>query len=147
MITMLRSVVLVAVAFPGHSFFLSTVRTPNGYTLRPLTPSTSTSTASRCSRKCGANSSTAVRMASGQGGGRGKARGRGRGGRGGKGKRKGKTNQGSLIPGPPRLEVVPQEKLDQIFLFKEERPGRYMVWIMPPCCTLYSTPHCVLFFL
>lgn len=61
------------------------------------------------------------------GGGRTGGRGRGRGGRGGKGGRKkgkGASKQGTFIPGPPRLENVPQDKLDEIFVFREERPGR-----------------------
>lgn len=63
----------------------------------------------------------------GMGGGRtgGRGRGRGRGGRGGKKKGgKGTSKQGTLIAGPPRLENVPEEKLDEVFVFREERPGR-----------------------
>lgn len=35
-----------------------------------------------------------------------------------------KPKRGSLIPGPPRLENVPQEKMDEVLLFREERPNR-----------------------
>ncbi|CAM9164544.1 unnamed protein product [Choristocarpus tenellus] len=54
----------------------------------------------------------------GRGGGRGRGRGRGRGGRGGsKAKSKG--------PGsPPRLEVVPPELVDEVYLCRERLPGR-----------------------
>lgn len=63
-------------------------------------------------------------MGGGRTGGRGKG-GRGRGSKGGRKKGKGVSKQGTFIPGPPRLENVPEDKLDEIFVFREERPGRY----------------------
>lgn len=47
--------------------------------------------------------------------------GRGRG-RGGKARKKG-SNQ-SLVPGPPRLENVAPDKLDEVHVFREKRPTR-----------------------
>lgn len=38
-------------------------------------------------------------------------------------KRKG-SKQGTLIPGPPRLETVPEDKLDQAYVFRQDRPGQ-----------------------
>lgn len=138
---------------PGQSFFKA-IHLPYGPQPHSLA-SASTSTFSRCApeiRRGGASTGCDLCMAAGEGiatpgrgmGGRASsARGRGRGGR----KGKGGTKQGSLIPGPPRLENVPVDKLDEIFLFKEERPGRYsnnMIWMcgsglaccqVPcPCC-------------
>lgn len=57
---------------------------------------------------------------SGAKGGRGGA---GKGKKGSKKKKKG-SKQGTLIPGPPRLENVPEDKLDQAYVFRQERPGQ-----------------------
>lgn len=35
----------------------------------------------------------------------------------------GKPKKGSLIPGPPRLESISPDKLDEMLLFREERPN------------------------
>lgn len=70
-------------------------------------------------------------MAAGEGmGGGGRASGgKAKGGGRGRGKKKGKgsSKQGTLIPGPPRLENIPEDKLDSVFIFREKRPGR---WVM-----------------
>lgn len=70
-------------------------------------------------------------MAAGEGMGGGLSGAKGAGGRGGKGKGKGKgkkkkkgSKQGTMIPGPPRLETVPEDKLDQAYVFRQERPGQ-----------------------
>lgn len=66
-------------------------------------------------------------MAAGEGMGGGLTGAKGAGGRGGgKGKKKKKksSKQGTLIPGPPRLETVPEDKLDQAYVFRQERPGQ-----------------------
>lgn len=68
-------------------------------------------------------------MAAGEGMGGGLTGAKGAGGRGGgKGKSKKKkkkvSKQGTLIPGPPRLETVPEDKLDQAYVFRQERPGQ-----------------------
>ena len=76
----------------------------------------------------------------GMGGGRtgGRGRGRGRAGRGGKKKGgKGTSKQGTLIAGPPRLENVPEDKLDEVFVFREERPGRYELPVLLVSCLAY----------
>ena len=55
------------------------------------------------------------------------ASGRGRrskGRKGGENKATGFSDQGTMISGPPRLENVPEEELDTIHIFREERPGR-----------------------
>lgn len=69
-------------------------------------------------------------MAAGEGMGAGRTsgrgRGRGRGGRGGRKKGRGASKQGTMISGPPRLENVAEDKLDTVYVFREERPGRYV---------------------
>lgn len=67
-------------------------------------------------------------MAAGEGMGGGLSGAKGAGGRGGKGKKKKKkkkgSKQGTLIAGPPRLETVPEDKLDQAYIFRQERLGQ-----------------------
>lgn len=83
-------------------------------------------------------------MGGGRTGGRG--RGGGRGGKGGRKKGKGVSKQGTKIPGPPRLENVPEDKLSEIFVFREELPGRCSVqmaqsdgrWRAPALGTCYQ---------
>lgn len=55
-----------------------------------------------------------------QGSGTAKGKGRGRDAQTAEGRQK----RGSMVPGPPRLENVPEDKLDEALLFREEKPNK-----------------------
>ena len=114
---------LASLAPTSHSFF-STFRPPSGFAACQGLGAERVCRYSFGGRIPTRNMAAGEGMGGGRTGGRGRG-GRGRGGRGGKKKGgKGTSKQGTLIPGPPRLENVPEEKLDEVFVFREERPGR-----------------------
>ncbi|CAN0257020.1 unnamed protein product, partial [Laminaria digitata] len=119
--TTAAAMALASLAQTSHSFF-STFRPPSAFASCRVAGAEGV-----CRYSSGGRIPT-PRMAAGEGmgGGRtgGRGRGRGRGGRGGKKKGgKGTSKQGTLIAGPPRLENIPEDKLDEVFVFREERPG------------------------
>ncbi len=63
-------------------------------------------------------------MGAGLSGAKGARGGAGKGRKGKGSKKKKGSKQGTLIPGPPRLETVPDDKLDQAYVFRQERPGQ-----------------------
>ncbi|CAN0001129.1 unnamed protein product [Scytosiphon promiscuus] len=135
------ALVLVSLARTSHSFFFSPPLTPTSVPQGPAAEAVAVppyrtglyGPGSRCwaTQRRRAVAAGAPLMAAGEGMGGGLSGARGAGGRGGKGKGKGKgkkkkkgSKQGTLIPGPPRLETVPEDKLDQAYVFRQERPGQ-----------------------
>ncbi|CAM9811024.1 unnamed protein product [Ectocarpus sp. 6 AP-2014] len=127
--TALALLLLASVAHTSHSFFFS----PSAH---PPSAPPAFSCRSRLGgpglerrRAGGAAFLPFMAAGEGMGGGLSGVKGAGRGG-GGKGKGKGKkkkkkgSKQGTLIAGPPRLEIVPEDKLDQAYVFRQERPGQ-----------------------
>lgn len=118
-------------AHTAHSFFfLSTLRRPSNIDLRCHRADEVRDVVYRASRSSGipttlwaAPDKTGLDGTSGDRG-SGEARGRGREGRDKIKGAKGSTKRAALISGPPRLESVPEEELDTIHVFREERPGR-----------------------
>lgn len=116
--------VLLACLAPSTEAFLSSFRPTSDLLSSRTGVVGAASPWTQDSRRLGPVMAAGEGMGGGRTGGRGKA-GRGRGGKGGRKKGKGASKQGTFITGPPRLENVPQDKLDEIFVFREERPGRY----------------------
>lgn len=131
--TALALVILASLSRNSHGFFLSPAFRP------PSAPVAASLSSPYRSGLCGSASRWAPAerrraevvapiMAAGEGMGGGLTGAKGAGGRGGgKGKKKKKksgSKQGTLIQGPPRLETVPEDKLDQAYIFRQERPGQ-----------------------
>lgn len=125
--------VVSCLAHTAHSFFfLSSLRRPSNIDLRCRRAGEVRDVVYRASQKSRVSTSlwaaaetTGLDGTSGDRG-SGEATGRGRGGRDKIKDAKGSTKGATLVSGPPRLESVPEEELDTIHVFREERPGRWV---------------------
>lgn len=123
--------VISCLAYTAHSFFfMSSLRRPSNIDLRCHRTGEVRDVVYRALRSSriatslwAAPDKTGLDGTSGDRG-SGEATDRGREGRDKIKGAKGSTKRVALISGPPRLECVPEEELDTIHVFREERPGR-----------------------
>lgn len=123
--TALALLVAMGLAGSGHSFFVSTpaflkvnARRSKPLDIHSIWVRRDRETSLVMTEKEGKG--TPGRETRGSGTAKGKGGGRGRDAQTAEGRKK----RGNMVPGPPRLENVPEDKLDEVLLFREERPNK-----------------------